>query len=257
MAILLKGNEVATSLTEKLKIEAASLKEPCLAIVRVGEKDADLSYERGAMKRCEKVGIKVKQVVLPNNVTHEELKKVIDSLDNDNSIAGVLLFKPLPDYLMDIKSIKDVDIDPPCTAQSVIEILKYYNIQISGKNAVVIGRSDVIGKPVSMLLLDEDATVTICHSKTENLKEIAKRADILVVAMKKAEYITKDYVNPNQVVIDVGIHVKDDGSMCGDTAFSEIEPIVKAITPVPGGVGSVTTTILASHVLKKVKENEK
>lgn len=257
MAILLKGNEVAANLTEKLKSEAASLKAPCLAIVRVGEKEDAISYERGAIKRCEKIGIKVKQLVFPSNVTHEELKKAVDSLDNDDSVHGVLIFRPLPAEVNDIKSIKDVDIDPPCTAKSVIEILKYYNIPISGKNAVVIGRSDVIGKPVSMLLLDEDATVTICHSKTENLKEIAKRADILVVAMKKAEYITKDYVNPNQVVIDVGIHVKDDGSMCGDTAFSEIEPIVKAITPVPGGVGSVTTTILASHVLKKAKENEK
>ena len=257
MAILLKGNEVATALTEKLKSEAASLKNPCLAIVRVGEKDSDLSYERGAIKRCEKIGITVKQVVLPSDVTHEELKNIIDSLDNDDNIHGVLIFKPLPGYLMDINSKKDVDINPPCTAQSVIEILKYYNIPIKGKNAVVIGRSDVIGKPVSMLLLQEDATVTICHSKTEKLKEIAKNADILVVAIGKAEYITKDYVNPNQVVIDVGIHVKDDGSMCGDTMFSELEPVVKAITPVPGGVGSVTTTVLADHVLKKAKENEK
>lgn len=280
MATLLKGAEAAKALTEKLAARTEELKskgvEPCLAIVRVGERDDDLSYERGAMKRCEKIGIKVKNVVLPLEVSQEELIAEIEKINADDSIHGVLLFRPLPKHIDDeavrksLAPAKDMDgiTDgslgavyagtkdgyAPCTAASCVEILKHYNIPISGKRVVVIGRSLVIGKPVSMLLLAENATVTICHSRSQNLAEICREADILVVAAGKAGMVTKDFVRPGQTVLDVGIHVDADGNMCGDTVFAEVEPVVDMITPVPGGVGSVTTAILASHVVEAAEK---
>ncbi len=280
MATLLKGAEAAKALTEKLAARAADLKakgvEPCLAIVRVGERDDDLSYERGAMKRCEKVGIAVKNVVLPADVSQEALIAEIEKINADDSIHGVLLFRPLPKHINDeavrksLAPAKDMDgiTDgslgavyagtkdgyAPCTAASCVEILKHYEIPISGKRVVVIGRSLVIGKPVSMLLLAENATVTICHSRSQNLADICKEADILVVAAGKAGMVTKDFVRPGQTVLDVGIHVDAEGNMCGDTVFAEVEPVVDKITPVPGGVGSVTTAILASHVIEAAEK---
>lgn len=280
MATLLKGAEAAKALTEKLTSRTEELKakgvEPCLAIVRVGERDDDLSYERGAMKRCEKIGIKVKNVVLPLEITQEELIAEIEKINADDSIHGVLLFRPLPKHIDDeavrksLAPAKDMDgiTDgslgavyagtkdgyAPCTAASCVEILKHYDIPVSGKRVVVIGRSLVIGKPVSMLLLAENATVTICHSRSQNLAEICREADILVVAAGKAGMVTKDFVRQGQTVLDVGIHVDADGNMCGDTVFAEVEPIVDMITPVPGGVGSVTTAILASHVVEAAEK---
>ncbi len=280
MAALLKGGPASKALSEELSIEAATLKEkgiiPCLAIVRVGARDDDIAYENGAMKRCEKVGILVKQVVLAEDVTEEALLSQIETLNADASVHGVLLFRPLPKHLNDERVrnalLPEKDMDgitdgsmaavyagtdagyPPCTAAAVIRLLKHYNIELTGKNVTVIGRSLVIGKPVSMLLLKENATVTICHSKTENLAEVSKKADILVVAIGKARMITKEHVREGQTVIDVGIHVDAEGNMCGDTFFSELEPIVESITPVPGGVGSVTTAILASHVIEAAKK---
>lgn len=280
MAALLKGGPASKALTEELSIEAAALKEkgitPCLAIVRVGARDDDIAYENGAMKRCEKIGISVKQVLLPEDVTENALLSEIEALNKDASVHGVLLFRPLPKHLNDERVrnalLPEKDMDgitdgsmaavyagtdagyPPCTAAAVIRLLKHYNIELSGKNVTVIGRSLVIGKPVSMLLLKENATVTICHSRTENLAEVSKKADVLVVAMGKAQMITKEYIREGQTVIDVGIHVDADGNMCGDTLFSDLEPIVDAITPVPGGVGSVTTAILASHVIEAAKK---
>ena len=280
MATLLKGAEAAKALTEKLTSRTEELKakgvEPCLAIVRVGERDDDLSYERGAMKRCEKIGIKVKNVVLPLEITQEELIAEIEKINADDSIHGVLLFRPLPKHIDDeavrksLAPAKDMDgiTDgslgavyagtkdgyAPCTAASCVEILKHYDIPVSGKRVVVIGRSLVIGKPVSMLLLAENATVTICHSRSQNLAEICREADILVVAAGKAGMVTKDFVRQGQTVLDVGIHVDADGNICGDTVFAEVEPIVDMITPVPGGVGSVTTAILASHVVEAAEK---
>lgn len=280
MAALLKGGPASKALSEELSIEAATLKEkgiiPCLAIVRVGARDDDIAYENGAMKRCEKVGILVKQVVLAEDVTEEALLSQIETLNADASVHGVLLFRPLPKHFNDERVrnalLPEKDMDgitdgsmaavyagtdagyPPCTAAAVIRLLKHYNIELTGKNVTVIGRSLVIGKPVSMLLLKENATVTICHSKTENLAEVSKKADILVVAIGKARMITKEHVREGQTVIDVGIHVDAEGNMCGDTFFSELEPIVESITPVPGGVGSVTTAILASHVIEAAKK---
>ncbi|MDO4960640.1 MAG: bifunctional 5,10-methylenetetrahydrofolate dehydrogenase/5,10-methenyltetrahydrofolate cyclohydrolase [Eubacteriales bacterium] len=280
MATLLKGAEAAKALTEKLAARAEELKAkgvaPCLAIVRVGERDDDLSYERGAMKRCEKVGIEVKNVVLPVDITQEALIAEIEKINADDSIHGVLLFRPLPKHINDeavcsaLAPAKDMDGITkgslaavyggtkdgyaPCTAASCVEILKHFEVPISGKKVVVIGRSLVIGKPVSLLLLGENATVTICHSRSQNLADICRQADILVVAAGKAGMVTKDFVSPGQTVLDVGIHVDADGNMCGDTVFAEVEPIVDKITPVPGGVGSVTTAILASHVIEAAEK---
>ena len=280
MAKLLKGAEAAKALTEQLIARADELKKsgikPCLAIVRVGERDDDIAYERGAMKRCEKVGIEVKNVLLPIDTTQEALIEEIEKINKDNDIHGVLLFRPLPKHIDDaavceaLAAEKDMDGITrgslaaiysgrgegyaPCTAQSCIEILKYFGIPVAGKRAVVIGRSLVIGKPVSMLLLNENATVTTCHSRSENLPQICREADIIIAAAGKAAMVTKEYVKPGQTVLDVGIHVDDEGNMCVDTAFAEIEPIVDAITPVPGGVGSVTTAILASHVIEAAEK---
>ena len=278
--LLLKGAEVAKALTETLQQETEQLKakgvQPCLAILRVGARDDDLSYERGAMKRCEKVGIAVRSVVLPEDVTQEALMEEVRKLNEDAGVHGVLMFRPLPKHLDDeavraaLAPAKDMDgiTDgsmtavyagtkngyAPCTAQACVELLKHYNIPIKGKRVVVIGRSLVIGKPVSLLLLAEHATVTICHSRSENLSDICKEADILVVAAGKTGMIGAESVRAGQVVLDVGIHANADGTLCGDTRFAEVEPVVAAITPVPGGVGAVTTAVLASHVIEAAKK---
>ena len=278
--LLLKGAEVAKALTETLQQETEQLKakgvQPCLAILRVGARDDDLSYERGAMKRCEKVGIAVRSVVLPEDVTQEALMEEVRKLNEDAGVHGVLMFRPLPKHLDDeavraaLAPTKDMDgiTDgsmtavyagtkngyAPCTAQACVELLKHYNIPIKGKRVVVIGRSLVIGKPVSLLLLAEHATVTICHSRSENLSDICKEADILVVAAGKTGMIGAESVRAGQVVLDVGIHANADGTLCGDTRFAEVEPVVAAITPVPGGVGAVTTAVLASHVIEAAKK---
>lgn len=275
MTALLKGIETAKVLTAELTNRTARLRErgitPCLAIVRVGAREDDLSYERGAMKRCEKIGIRVKNVVLEETVTQDMLLENIRQLNEDNEVHGVLIFRPLPKHLDDkavcqaLRPEKDMDgiTDgslaavyagtrsgfPPCTAQACVELLKSSNIPIAGRRAVVIGRSLVIGKPVSMLLLAENATVTICHSRSKNLLSICQEADILVVAAGKAGMVGKDHVHPGQTVLDVGIHTTPDGRLCGDVIFDEVSDIVEAITPVPGGVGSVTTAVLANHVV--------
>ena len=264
MAMLLKGADAARALTEQLREQAEELKkngtEPCLAILRVGAREDDLSYERGALKRCEKVGITVRQVVLPEDAGQQELMDNIRSLNEDERVHGVLMFRPLPKHLDDeaarraLDPRKDMDgitdgslaavyagTDggyPPCTAAACVALLKHYNVPIKGKRVVVIGRSLVIGKPVSLLLLAEHATVTICHSRSENLPAICREADILVVAAGKAGMVGAESVRAGQIVLDVGIHVGADGNLCGDTRFAEVEPIVEAITPVPGGVGA-------------------
>ena len=283
MAMLLKGAEVAKALTEGLHAKTEELKkngvEPCLAILRVGAREDDLAYERGALKRCEKVGVAVRQVVLPEDVTQKVLMENIHALNADEKVHGVLMFRPLPGHLDDeaaraaLDPKKDMDgiTDgsmtavyagtkggyPPCTAAACVALLKHYNIPIKGKRVVVIGRSLVIGKPVSLLLLAEHATVTICHSRSENLPEICREADILVVAAGKAGMVGAESVRAGQVVLDVGIHVGADGNLCGDTRFAEVEPVVEAITPVPGGVGTVTSTILASHVVEAAERARK
>ena len=276
MAELLKGAPVAAAMTEALKVRADALKEkgvePCLAILRVGERPEDLTYERGAMKRCEKIGIRVEQVVLNDACTQHELLRAIAEINDNHEIHGCLMLRPLPKHLNEqeasemLMPSKDVDSMTsaslltvftgrgvgfaPCTAQSVMELLEHYEVPLSGARAAVIGRSLVIGKPVSMMLQARNATVTICHTRTRDLAALCREAEILVVAAGKTGVVDASFTNPGQIVIDVGINAKSDGGICGDVNFEEVEPLVKAITPVPGGVGSVTTAVLCKHVIE-------
>ena len=276
MAELLKGMPVANAITEELVGRVAALEErgvhPTLAIVRVGERDDDLSYERGALKRAEKVGLDVRQFVLPADCSQDDLMAVIDEVNADDSIHGCLMFRPLPKTLDEaaacaaLDPAKDVDCItegslfgvfanrpmgfPPCTAQAVIEILDHYGYELTGANVTVVGRSLVIGKPVSMMLQARNATVTMCHTRTRDLAAECAKAQILVVAAGHIGTAGAASVAPGQVVIDVGINWDEAaGKLCGDVLFDEVEPIVAAITPVPGGVGSVTTAVLAKHVV--------
>ena len=277
MAEILKGAPVAAALTERLTARAEALKArgifPSLAIVRLGENESDVAYERGAIKRCEKLGIAVKSVVLPENVNHHALIAQLQRLNSDSSVHGVLMFRPLPAHIDEraaceaLMVSKDVDGITsgsaaslytgggdgfaPCTAEAVISILRNYGVQIEGKRAAVVGRSLVIGRPVAMMLMQRNATVTICHSRTEKLAEITRGADIVVAALGRAETLTAEYFSPGQTVIDVGINYSEaKGRLVGDVDFEAVEPIVEAISPVPAGVGSVTTAMLARHVVK-------
>jgi methylenetetrahydrofolate dehydrogenase (NADP+)/methenyltetrahydrofolate cyclohydrolase len=280
MADLLKGKDVADALTAKLTDDVAALKaggvNPTLAILRVGERPDDLSYEKGAVKRAETVGVGVKSVVLDAEVTQADIIKAVEALNADKAVHGVLMFSPLPKHL-DEKAVRaalapEKDVDcltegslgsvftgngkgfAPCTAQACIEILDHYGIDVTGKRAVVVGRSLVIGKPVAQLLLAKNATVTTCHTKTVDMPSVTRGAEIIIVAAGKAGAVTADYVSPGQVVIDVGINVNAEGKLCGDVDFAAVEPIVGAITPVPGGVGSVTTCVLIKHVVDAAKK---
>lgn len=275
MAELLKGAPAAKALVERLQDESAALRArgvtPCLAIVRAGERDGDLAYERAARKRCEALGIEVRSVVLDADAPREALLDTIAALNADVSVHGILPLRPLPhdaEVCAALAPEKDVDGvtgasmaalyagagtgSAPCTAEACLALLKHYEVPLAGRRAVVIGRSLVIGKPVAMLLLRENATVTIAHSKSENLSALCREADILIVAAGKAGLIGGEHLRAGQTVIDVGIHDAPDGTLCGDVRFAEAEPLVGAITPVPGGVGAVTTAILAEHVINNV-----
>jgi len=280
MATLLKGKDVADALNAKMAADVESLKSagvtPTLAILRVGERPDDISYEKGATKRAETVGVGVKNVILPADVDEETLEKAVLDLNADKSVHGVLMFRPLPKHLNEekIRNLlapeKDVDAITdsslvgvftgngkgyaPCTAQACIEILDYYGIDPKGKRAVVVGRSLVIGKPVAQLLLAKNATVTTCHTRTVDMPSVVRGAEIVVVAAGKAGAVTGQYLSEGQTVIDVGINFNAEGKMCGDVKFDEAEPIVGAITPVPGGVGSVTTSVLISNVVDAAKK---
>lgn len=280
MAQLWKGAPVAAALTEQLSQRAQALiakgVTPTLAIVRVGERPEDLSYERGALKRCEKVGIAVRQYLLTATSSQTDLIEVIKEINRDDSIHGCLLFRPLPKHMDEaavcaaLSPAKDVDGItagslaavfsgsgagyPPCTAQACLEILDHYGYELKGKRAVVVGRSLVIGKPVSMLLLGRHATVTICHTRTADLPAECRRADVLVAAAGKAGAVSAQCLAPGQVVLDVGINVDEDGNLVGDVDFAAAENTVEAITPVPGGVGAVTTSVLARHVIEAAEK---
>ncbi len=279
MGSLLKGIDVVNSMKEKMIRETEELKakgvSPCLAIVRVGERPDDISYERGAIKRCESVGITCKVNQLSETISQQELTEVILKLNNDPSVHGILLFRPLPKHL-DENSIvnmvnpqKDVDClnpvnlarvfagDPegfaPCTPEAVIEVLDYYNIPIEGSRIAVIGRSLVVGKPLSMLLLKRNATVTICHTRTKELEATCSNAEIVIAAAGKAKMVNSSFISENAVVIDVGINVDEAGNLCGDVSFQEVSEKAGSITPVPGGVGTVTTSVLANHVIRAAR----
>ena len=277
MAELLKGADVVNALNIKMGEKIEYLQKngitATLATLRIGERADDIAYEKTASKRCEGVGVAVRNIVLPADITHDVLTGKVLELNDDKGVHGVLLFRPLPGHLSDeniraiLKSEKDVDgiTDDslagvftgygngfaPCTAQACMEILDYYNIDCKGKRAVVIGRSLVVGKPVAMMLISRHATVTVCHTRTIDMPTIARNAEILIVAAGQMESLTREYFSPGQVVIDVGINWNEDkGKLCGDVKFEDAEPVVAAITPVPGGVGTVTTSVLVSHVVE-------
>ena len=280
MATLLKGKEVVDKLNEQLASRSEQLKAegitPTLGIVRLGERPDDLAYERGALKRAEKTGVAVKQFVFDADMSQDELLSEIDKINKDDSISGVLMFRPLPTQIDDetvrnaLAPEKDVDgiTDgsmagvysgddkgyPPCTAEACIQILDHYNIDLKGKNVAVIGRSQVIGKPVSMMLIQRNATVTVCHTKTVDMADICKDKDIIIAAAGHIDTVTKDFLSPQQVVVDVAINFDDQGNMCGDVDFAAAEPVVDSITPVPGGVGTVTTSMLMKHVIQAAEK---
>lgn len=278
MAEILKGAPVAKALTEANRERAEKLKEagiePALAIIRLGENPSDLSYERGAIKRAEKTGIRVVQHVLPKTASQEELLGEIEKINRDDSIHGVLMFRPLPGHI-DEKAVCEAldpakDMDgitsgsmagvfmengmgyPPCTASAVMEIFDYYGIELKGKKVTVFGRSLVIGKPVAMMTMGRHATITVCHSRTsqEDFARAGREADIVIAALGRARMIGPEKLGRDQVIIDVGINVDEEGSLCGDVDFDKAEPLAKAITPVPAGVGSVTTAVLMKHVIQ-------
>ena len=289
MAKRLLGKEVNEALVASLQTRTAALREkgvvPTLGIIRLGENPSDLSYEKGATKRAEEVGVAVKNFVLPETASKEDVLAVIDQVNADDSIHGVLMFRPLPKHLKaDQDEIcnrlapkKDVDSMThmsnagvfegqdlgyaPCTPAACMEILDHYGIDCKGKNAVVIGRSLVVGKPAAMMLMAKNATVTVCHTRTVNTAEICKNADIIVTAAGVLNSLTADFVRPGQIVIDVSMNwnpekitSKGKGGMSGDCVFDEVEPIVEAITPVPGGVGAVTTSVLMKHVVEAAEK---
>ncbi len=284
MASLLKGAPVAAALSEQTAASAAALREagvvPTLALLRVGEREDDLVYERNAVKRCEKTGVAVKTAALPADVDSDTFFASLEDLNRDDSVHGILLFRPLPGHLdeerarcmlspdKDVDGCTDVSLAgvftgtdrgfPPCTAQAVLEILRYYGVEMRGRQAAVVGRSLVIGRPVSMLLLREDATVTLCHSRTEDLPAITRQADIVVAASGRMESLGREHLRPGQTVIDVGIGWNQEKQkLCGDVRFEEAENIVTAITPVPGGVGGVTTAVLCKHVVEAAMRRKK
>ncbi len=280
MAELLKGAAVAKAMTAELAERAEALKakgvEPCLAILRVGENPSDISYETGALKRMEKVGVKVKQILLPAEASKEEILDAVKGVNEDASIHGLLMFRPLANKEAEAEACKLIDptkdVDAmsqtslasvftgsgegyaPCTAQSCMEILDYYKVPLQGKRAVVIGRSLVIGKPVSQMLMAKNATVTVCHSRSVDIPGICREADIVIAALGKAKFMTADFAKEGQTIIDVGINVNEEGKLCGDVDFDNVEPIVAGITPVPGGVGNVTTAVLAKHVIEAAEK---
>lgn len=277
MAEILKGAPVAKALNEKMSVKVMELKksgeEPTLAILRVGERADDISYEKGAMKRCEQVGVKVKKVVLPADVDAEMFFDTLAELNEDENVHGILMMRPLPGHIDGerarkmLEPAKDVDgcTDgslagvfantktgfAPCTAQAAMEILDYYGINCEGKRAVVVGRSLVVGRPVSMMLMHKNATVTICHTRTADVPSVSRGADIIIVCSGQMESIGAEYLCEGQIVVDVGIGWNEEkGKLCGDVKFEEAESVVEAITPVPGGVGAVTTSVLVSHVIE-------
>lgn len=280
MGQIIKGKPVADAITAELVKDVEVLKskgiEPKLKIVRVGAREDDLAYERGALSRMEKCGIKAEVLELPVDICQADFVKELKAVNDDPSVHGILLFRPLPKQL-DMEEIKFVvdpvkDIDcmnplnaekifegdktgyPPCTSQACVEILDHYGIDIKGKRAAVIGRSMVVGKPLAMLLLDKNATVTICHSRTNDLPGVCRQAEVVIAAVGRAEMVTGDFISEGAVVIDVGINVNAEGKLCGDVKFDECVDKASMITPVPAGVGSVTTSVLAKHVVKACKQ---
>ncbi len=272
--ITLKGAEVSAKIKEQVQelLHYCKGHVPKLAIVRVGENPDDLSYERGALKKMEAFGLLAESYAFPADISDEDFKEAFQKINEDISVDGILLLRPLPNQICEkdiekmIDPLKDLDgISPdniarvfagddtgfaPCTAEAVVEVLKANEIPLTGKRVTIVGRSMVVGKPLSMLLLKENATVTICHTKTINIKDTCKQAEILIAAAGQAKMIDASYVGQDAIVIDVGINVDENGKLCGDVDYSSLEGTASMATPVPGGVGAVTTAVLAKHLVQ-------
>lgn len=281
MAKIIDGKAISAAIKDELKEQVKAYKEQgieiTLAVVKVGNDPASAVYVRNKEKACEYVGITSRTLALPEETTEEELLKVVEDLNNDSAVNGILVQLPLPKHideskiLLAIDSNKDVDgFHPvnvgkmvigedaflPCTPAGIIEMLKRSDVDITGEECVVIGRSNIVGKPMSILMLKENATVTIAHSRTKDLKEVTKRADILIAAIGKAKFVTDEYVKDGAVVIDVGMDRDENGKLCGDVDFESVEKKASAITPVPGGVGPMTVTMLLVNCLRSVELNK-
>lgn len=281
MAELISGKVVSTELRKNLTAEIKNFISetgvtPGLAVILVGNNPASAVYVRNKHKGCLEVGINSYEITMPEETTEKELLDKIDELNADDKVHGILVQLPLPKHISEEKIInridpsKDVDaFHPvnvgkivsgkydfiPCTPAGIMELLHFYNVDITSKECVVIGRSNIVGKPMALLLLAENGTVTICHSRTKDLKETAKRADVLVVAIGKPKFVTADMVKPGAVVIDVGINRLEDSKLCGDVDFDSVEPLASKITPVPGGVGPMTITMLLKNTLTAAKKH--
>jgi methylenetetrahydrofolate dehydrogenase (NADP+)/methenyltetrahydrofolate cyclohydrolase len=278
MAQIIDGKIISSQIKDELKEKAAAYKEQgvevTLAVIQVGNDPASSVYVGNKKKACEYVGIRSLAYELPEETTQDELLDLINELNSREDVNGILVQLPVPKHIDEdviIKTIdprKDVDGFHPqsvgalsigqkgfisCTPAGVIQLLKRSNIDIEGKECVVVGRSNIVGKPMALLMLRENATVTICHSRTKSLKEITRRADILIVALGKPKFITKEYVKDGAVIIDVGIHRNEDNKLCGDVDFNDVESIASAITPVPGGVGPMTIAMLMCNCLESVE----
>lgn len=275
MAFIIDGKKISSEIKDELKVKVSELKqnnvEITLAVIQVGNDTASTVYVGNKKKACEYIGIHSLSYELPENTTQEELLNLVDKLNNDSSVNGILVQLPLPKHIDEdlvIKTInptKDVDGFHPqsvgalsigqkgfvsCTPAGVIQLLKRSGISMEGKECVIIGRSNIVGKPMALLMLRENATVTICHSRTKDLKEVTKRADILIVAIGKPRFVTKDFVKEGAVVIDVGIHRDENNKLCGDVDFDDVVEMVSAITPVPGGVGPMTIAMLMNNCVE-------
>lgn len=272
----LRGKKVSDGIKEYVSKELETLSfVPKLAIVRVGENPDDMSYERGATKKLKSFGLDVASYVFPQDISDEDFKNAFKGINEDDEVTGILLLRPLPRTIneKDIENMidpkKDLDgISPiniakvfagdttgfsPCTAEAVIEVLKAYDIELTGKRVTVVGRSMVVGKPVSMLLLKENATVTMTHTRTVNLKKTCSDAEIVIAAAGRAKMLNSDYCGQDAVMIDVGINVDENGKLCGDVDYATLDGKASAATPVPGGVGTITTAVLAKHLIQAAK----
>jgi len=281
MAYIIDGKKISQEIKDELKVKVETLKaegkKAALAVIQVGNDPASSVYVNNKKKACAYIGIESLSYELPEETTEEELLALVERLNEDEAVHGILVQLPVPKHIDADKIIqtispkKDVDGFHPenvgnlvigekgfvsCTPAGIIQLLKRSNIEISGKNCVVVGRSNIVGKPMALLMLRENATVTIAHSKTQNLKELCKTADILIIAIGKPQFITAEYVKEGAVIIDVGIHRDENNKLCGDVKFDEVEPLASAITPVPGGVGPMTIAMLMNNCVEAMEGNE-
>ena len=270
------ARSIKEELAKKVQLLAAEGLRPKLGIIRVGARPEDISYEKGIMKNCESIGISCEVTALSDDISNEGFMKALEAANSDKSINGILVFRPLPAQIDEEKArnminpAKDIDcMNPynlakvfegddsgfePCTPAAVMEIIRFFGINLQGENVAVIGRSMVVGKPLSMMLLKENATVTICHSRTKDISSIVSRAESVVAALGKARAVGADYIKPGAVVIDVGVNGAPEGGICGDVDFEKVKDIASKITPVPGGVGAVTTLMLLKHVVEAAQQ---